>query len=108
LPTDKAAGYWRLYVSVITVSQLRKGVESVRRRGDEPQGRILERVPRALSSIPPSALEDGTNADALVQRAQLIMKLREETLPLRNHDHALRVLLHSPLVRSPPESRPVA
>jgi predicted nucleic acid-binding protein len=32
-----------LYLSVITVGELRQGVESVRHRGDEPQARLLER-----------------------------------------------------------------
>jgi len=32
-----------LYLSVITIGELRQGVENVRHRGDEPQARLLER-----------------------------------------------------------------
>jgi predicted nucleic acid-binding protein len=32
-----------LYLSVITLGELRQGVENVRHRGDEPQARLLER-----------------------------------------------------------------
>jgi len=32
-----------LYLSVITIGELRRSVESVRHRGDEPQARLLER-----------------------------------------------------------------
>jgi len=32
-----------LYLSVITLGELRQGLETVRHRGDEPQARILER-----------------------------------------------------------------
>jgi hypothetical protein len=32
-----------LYLSVITLGELRQGVESLRHRGDEPQARLLER-----------------------------------------------------------------
>ena len=32
-----------LYLSAITIGELRQGVESVRHRGDEPQARLLER-----------------------------------------------------------------
>jgi predicted nucleic acid-binding protein len=32
-----------LYVSAITIGELRQGVEGVRHRGDEPQARLLER-----------------------------------------------------------------
>jgi toxin FitB len=32
-----------LYLSVITIGELKQGVESVRHRGDEPQARLLER-----------------------------------------------------------------
>jgi predicted nucleic acid-binding protein len=31
-----------LYLSVITIGELRQGVENVRHRGDEPQARLLE------------------------------------------------------------------
>ena len=33
----------QLYLSAVTVGELRQGVESVRHRGDEPQARVLER-----------------------------------------------------------------
>jgi predicted nucleic acid-binding protein len=32
-----------LYLSVITIGELRQGVENIRHRGDEPQARLLER-----------------------------------------------------------------
>jgi predicted nucleic acid-binding protein len=32
-----------LYLSVVTVGELRRGVELIRHRGDEPQARLLER-----------------------------------------------------------------
>jgi len=32
-----------LYLSVVTIGELRQGVENVRHRGDEPQARLLER-----------------------------------------------------------------
>jgi toxin FitB len=32
-----------MYLSVVTVGELRHGVESIRHRGDEPQARVLER-----------------------------------------------------------------
>jgi toxin FitB len=32
-----------LYLSAVTIGELRQGVESVRHRGDEPQARLLER-----------------------------------------------------------------
>ena len=32
-----------LYLSVITIGELRRGVELIRHRGDEPQARLLER-----------------------------------------------------------------
>jgi predicted nucleic acid-binding protein len=32
-----------LFLSAVTIGELRKGVESVRHRGDEPQARLLER-----------------------------------------------------------------
>jgi predicted nucleic acid-binding protein len=33
----------QLYLSAVTIGELRQGVESVRHRGDEPQARLLER-----------------------------------------------------------------
>ena len=32
-----------LYLSVITIGELRRGIELIRHRGDEPQARLLER-----------------------------------------------------------------
>jgi predicted nucleic acid-binding protein len=32
-----------LYLSVVTIGELRRGVELIRHRGDEPQARLLER-----------------------------------------------------------------
>jgi len=32
-----------LYLSVVTIGELRQGVEIIRHRGDEPQARVLER-----------------------------------------------------------------
>jgi predicted nucleic acid-binding protein len=32
-----------IYLSVVTIGELRQGVESIRHRGDEPQARLLER-----------------------------------------------------------------
>ena len=40
---DAARNGIPLYLSAVTIGELRQGVESVRRRGDEPQARLLER-----------------------------------------------------------------
>jgi predicted nucleic acid-binding protein len=40
---DMERGNIPLYLSAITIGELRQGVESVRHRGDEPQARLLER-----------------------------------------------------------------
>jgi toxin FitB len=41
---DRAqADGWRLYLSVVTVGELRRGVELIRHRGDRAQAGILER-----------------------------------------------------------------
>jgi toxin FitB len=40
---DRERDNIQLYLSAITIGELRQGVESVRHRGDEPQARLLER-----------------------------------------------------------------
>jgi predicted nucleic acid-binding protein len=40
---DMERGNIPLYLSAITIGELRQGMESVRHRGDEPQARLLER-----------------------------------------------------------------
>jgi predicted nucleic acid-binding protein len=40
---EAAARDEALYLSVVTVGELRRGVELIRHRGDEPQARLLER-----------------------------------------------------------------
>ena len=40
---DAAKSKAALFLSVLTVGELRRGVELVRRRGDAPQARLLER-----------------------------------------------------------------
>ena len=40
---DRQRDNMQLYLSAITIGELRQGVESVRHRGDEPQARLLER-----------------------------------------------------------------
>jgi|SRR5882757_1111752 len=46
-----------LYLSAVTIGELRRGVEIVRRRGDEPQKRVLERwLNRVVSSYEDSIL----------------------------------------------------
>ena len=40
-----------LYLSTITIGELRQGVESVRHRGDEPQARLLERWLNRVTSM---------------------------------------------------------
>jgi hypothetical protein len=40
---DAERGGAQLYLSAVTIGELRQGVESVRHRGDEPQARLLER-----------------------------------------------------------------
>ena len=39
-----------LYLSVVTIGELRQGVERIRHRGDEPQARLLERWLQQLTS----------------------------------------------------------
>src|SRR5262245_3390053 len=39
-----------LYLSVITIGELRKGVEAIRHRGDEPQAAQLERWLKRVTS----------------------------------------------------------
>lgn len=40
---DRERDHIPLYLSAITIGELRQGVEGVRHRGDEPQARLLER-----------------------------------------------------------------
>jgi predicted nucleic acid-binding protein len=40
---DRERDNIQLYLSAITIGELRQGVESVRHRGNEPQARLLER-----------------------------------------------------------------
>lgn len=39
-----------LYLSVVTIGELRQGVERIRHRGDEPQARLLDRWLQQLTS----------------------------------------------------------
>ena len=46
-----------LYLSAVTIGELRQGVENVRHRGDEPQARLLERwLSRVTSTYQDSIL----------------------------------------------------
>jgi predicted nucleic acid-binding protein len=48
----------QLYLSAVTIGELRQGVESVRHRDDEPQARLLERwLNRVTSTYQDSILE---------------------------------------------------
>jgi predicted nucleic acid-binding protein len=47
---DAASDDAELYLSVVTIGELRQGVEAIRHRGDEPQAKRLERWLNAVSS----------------------------------------------------------
>jgi predicted nucleic acid-binding protein len=48
--SDAARDDAELYLSVITIGELRQGLEAIRHRGDEPQAKRLERWLNRLSS----------------------------------------------------------
>ena len=48
--SDAARDDAELYLSTITIGELRQGVEAIRHRGDEPQAKRLERWLHTLSS----------------------------------------------------------
>lgn len=48
--SDAARDDTELYLSVITIGELRQGLETIRHRGDEPQARRLERWLNGVSS----------------------------------------------------------
>jgi toxin FitB len=68
-----------VYLSVITVGELRRGVELIRHRGDEPQAKLLERwLQRVLQEHKHNILEFDVDA------AQVWGKLR-----VPHHEHEL-------------------